>query len=113
MGRLAGREALLPRAASTCSPLTRQRLSLDLNHSLPLEDTAFSGGCWDGSNGKGVLDYQKLGRNVKVVPSERDDLRVLLPPRICYVVWKSQLPSLNLSFSLCKVQKGLGPVRGQ
>lgn len=66
-----------------------------------------------GAMARGCLTTRIREENVEVVPRERDDLRVLLPPWICYVVWKAQLPSLNLSFPLCKRQKGLSAVRGQ
>lgn len=44
-----------PFTASTCSPVTRQRLSLDLNHSLPLEDTALLEAAAMGAMARGCL----------------------------------------------------------
>lgn len=96
MGRLAGREALPPR--QRCPHLLPHHMSAlepSLKSQPPLEDTAFSGGCGDKSNGCSVWGWGGgtlvTRRNGGGGPRGETDLRVLVLLGICSVALEEPL----------------------
>lgn len=87
--------------------LTRQRSGCALNHSLPLEDAAFSGGCGDGGNGSGGWGRGGIGRGCLTISNGRNGggsrgkrhLRGLLPSWICCVVLGESITLSGPQFS--------------